>query len=34
MVEALEDFIKVLYEEADSQTQKQELVQVLQKSMM
>lgn len=34
MVEALEDFIKVLYEEADSQTQKQELMQVLQKSMM
>ena len=34
MVEALEDFIKVLYEEADSQAQKQELMQVLQKSMM
>jgi len=32
--DALEDFIKVLYEEADSQTQKQELMQVLQKSMM
>ena len=33
MVKALEDFIMVLYEEADTQQQKQELMQVLQNSM-
>jgi hypothetical protein len=34
MVKALEDFIKVLNEEADSQQQKQELRDTLQRSMM
>ena len=34
MVKALEDFIKVLYEEADSPQQKQMLQESLQKSMM
>ena len=34
MVKALEDFIKVLYEEADTQQQKQQLMQTLQNSMM
>ena len=34
MVEALEDFIKVLNEEADSQQQKQMLMETLQRSMM
>ena len=34
MVKALEDFIKVLYEEADSQQQKQQLRETLQRSMM
>ena len=34
MVKALEDFIKVLYEEADSETQKQQLRETLQRSMM
>lgn len=33
MVKALEDFIKVLYEEADTQEQKQQLMQALQNSM-
>ena len=33
MVKALEDFIKVLYEEADTQQQKQQLMQTLQNSM-
>lgn len=33
MVKGLEDFIKVLYEEAETQQQKQELVQALQNSM-
>lgn len=33
MVKALEDFIKVLYEEADSPQQKQELREVIQRSM-
>lgn len=33
MVKALEDFIKVLHEEAESPQQKQELMQVLQNSM-
>lgn len=33
MVKALEDFIKVLYEEADSQQQTQQLQQTLQNSM-
>ena len=33
MVKALEDFIKVLYEEADTQQQKQQLMQALQNSM-
>ena len=33
MVKALEDFIKVLYEEADSQQQKQTLRETLQRSM-
>ena len=32
MVKALEDFIKVLYEEADTQQQKQQLMQALQNS--
>lgn len=34
MVKALEDFIKVLYEEADTQQQKQSLRETLQRSMM
>ena len=34
MVKALEDFIKVLYEEADNQQQKQQLRETLQRSMM
>jgi hypothetical protein len=34
MVKALEDFIKVLYEEAETQPQKQQLRQTLQNSMM
>ena len=34
MVKALEDFIKVLYEEADTQQQKQQLKETLQRSMM
>ena len=34
MVKALEDFIKVLYEEADNQQQKQMLRETLQRSMM
>ena len=34
MVKALEDFIKVLYEEADSPQQKQALRETLQRSMM
>lgn len=34
MVKALEDFIKVLYEEADTQQQKQMLRETLQRSMM
>lgn len=34
MVKALEDFIKVLYEEADNQQQKQQLAETLQRSMM
>lgn len=34
MVKALEDFIKVLYEEADTQQQKQMLRDTLQRSMM
>lgn len=34
MVEALEDFIKVLHEEADTQQQKQQLRDTLQRSMM
>ena len=34
MVKALEDFIKVLYEEADTPQQKQQLKESLQKSMM
>lgn len=34
MVKALEDFIKVLYEEADSPQQKQMLQEAIQKSMM
>ena len=33
MVKALEDFIKVLYEEADTPQQKQQLMQALEKSM-
>jgi len=33
MIKALEDFIKVLYEEADTPQQKQELMQTLQSSM-
>ena len=34
MIEALEDFIKVLHEEADSEPQKQQLREALQRSMM
>ena len=34
MVKSLEDFIKVLYEEADTPQQKQQLREALQKSMM
>lgn len=34
MVKALEDFIKVLYEEAEGQQQKQQLRETLQRSMM
>ena len=34
MVKALEDFIKVLYEEADNQQQKQQLRETLQRSIM
>ena len=34
MIKALEDFIKVLYEEADSEQQKQMLRETLQRSMM
>lgn len=34
MVKSLEDFIKVLYEEAETQQQKQQLREALQKSMM
>ena len=34
MVKALEDFIRVLYEEADSEPQKQQLRETLQRSMM
>jgi len=34
MVKSLEDFIKVLYEEAETQQQKQMLVETLQRSMM
>lgn len=34
MVKALEDFIKVLYEEAETQQQKQQLRDTLQRSMM
>ena len=34
MVKALEDFIKVLYEEADTPQQKQQLRETLQRSMM
>ena len=34
MVKSLEDFIKVLYEEADNEQQKQQLREVLQRSMM
>ena len=34
MVKALEDFIKVLHEEADTQQQKQQLREALQRSMM
>ena len=34
MVKALEDFIKVLYEEADNQNQKNQLRETLQRSMM
>ena len=33
MVKALEDFIKVLYEEAETEPQKQQLRQALQSSM-
>ena len=33
MIKALEDFIKVLYEEADTPQQKQQLMQALQNSM-
>ena len=33
MIKALEDFINVLYEEAESPQQKQELMQALQSSM-
>ena len=34
MIKALEDFIRVLYEEADSEMQKQQLRETLQRSMM
>lgn len=34
MIKALEDFIKVLYEEADNENQKQQLRETLQRSMM
>jgi hypothetical protein len=34
MVKSLEDFIRVLYEEADSEQQKQQLRETLQRSMM
>ena len=34
MIKALEDFIKVLHEEADNQQQKQQLREALQRSMM
>lgn len=34
MVKALEDFIRVLYEEADNEQQKQQLRETLQRSMM
>ena len=34
MIKSLEDFIKVLYEEADTQQQKQHLREALQRSMM
>lgn len=34
MVKALEDFIRVLYEEADNEIQKQQLRETLQRSMM
>ncbi len=34
MVKALEDFIRVLYEEADNEMQKQQLRETLQRSMM
>ena len=34
MIKALEDFIRVLYEEADSEQQKQQLRETLQRSMM
>lgn len=34
MIKSLEDFIKVLYEEADTQQQKQQLREALQRSMM
>ena len=34
MVKALEDFIRVLYEEADTQQQKQQLKETLQRSIM
>ena len=34
MVKALEDFIKVLYEEAENPQQKQQLAESLQRSMM
>lgn len=34
MIKSLEDFIRVLYEEADSEQQKQMLRETLQRSMM
>ena len=34
MVKALEDFIRVLYEEANNEQQKQQLRETLQRSMM
>ena len=34
MVKALEDFIRVLYEEADNEQQKQKLRETLQRSMI